>query len=298
MNTNNFKFKIILIIALSILFIFNSCNTTKVGENDIEDILIIYNLCIEDLENYTSYGYKKNDYSNTNSISMEQGKLIPTYNTSEVALVVDGFFKVYDQENDVFYLTRYGDFAIKDDIIVTIDTGYILMPEMTGPLDSNKIDIYEPENYADLIKIGSYFLPTGNVIKLVTYKLVHPYIISGALEMSNVNLIDTLLKMREILYQFKYNYSESNEINNMQQRIELINLMIPEIIEHEMFITGYERIVDIQFKLEILKMSEQNELEDFDALEEEKLRRRFKNPNDYFFPIGEFITYLEIDLIN
>lgn len=153
-----------------------------------------------------------------NVVDLSQGALNKTNNPMDVAINGDGFFTVADEEGNEYY-TRNGNFTIdKDGFLVTNygwkvqgEGGEIYLPNGDtrispgGNITSDdelvdQLKIVMPESKADMVKLGNsryQFQPTepekrGEVVQ-------------GFLEQSNVNPIESMIKLVALQRDFDTN---------------------------------------------------------------------------------------------
>jgi flagellar basal body rod protein FlgG len=202
-----------------------------------------YNILYNDLANFDTSGYKSSwDYNNSrgsDKINMAQGALMTTLADTNFGIVGEGFFKIR-LENDIIGYTRYGNFSIGFDDSES---------EFTLRMAGYGYQLYDPiiiSGYAANLRLEGRilytFLPDGTKVeagqvniyeineeKLIRYKdgifitldnydsqiISGSSIITHCVEMSNVHILETLLRMHVILWELKnyaYNYDHIDQI--------------------------------------------------------------------------------------
>jgi flagellar basal body rod protein FlgG len=241
------------------------------------DLLNEYKLLYIDLINFNTWGYKSyynKELNRTNGyINISHGSIQITEVNSDYVIHGEGFFKIR-LENNVIAYTRSGHFLFDSSGNIVTPQGYQLydniclgetfLPEtfkITG--DHNiYVSIVDNDNEIKGIHLG----------KLLTYKIPNEYlehhersiykikenieyieeltfdnrIIKGALEMSNVELLPTVIRMYYILSILDY-----NSIPNIEFKKELLNILIKYILDYKYttiehfynFIHGIEKII-------------------------------------------------------
>jgi flagellar basal body rod protein FlgG len=241
-----------------------------------------YNLLYNDLVNFNTNGYKSSWDINTNKginkINTSQGALMVTdFDTVfdiDFAIVGNGFFKIR-LENNVIGYTRYGRFSMSlsnSDSEFTLkipEYGYELYDPIVIPNNTVKL-IYENYTLFALLiddtkkEVGRINIYDVDDEKLIRYKdnifitldnyegkkIIDLKIIKGCLEMSNVSVIETLMRMHIILWELKnngYNYDDKDQIILMLiNNIPILNEL--EAIKREL-LNVQEIILDKENKL-------------------------------------------------
>jgi flagellar basal body rod protein FlgF len=202
-----------------------------------------YNILHDDLRNFDVSGYKSSwDVANNmgdTKIDFSQAALMTTGNDTTFGIAGEGFFKIL-LENDMIGYTRYGyfymwfgdsgseftltmagyDYRLYDPINIPSNTvnlrleGNILYAFLTdgtkietGQINVYKIDEEKLVRYKDsiFITVDNYNSQTINPSRIIT----------GCVEMSNVRILETLLRMHNILWDLKnygYNYDNIDQI--------------------------------------------------------------------------------------
>jgi flagellar basal body rod protein FlgF len=208
-----------------------------------DDLFNEYNILYNDLKNFDVYGYKSswNSINNKGSdkINISQGVLWQTGSDTDYAILREGFFKIR-LENGMIGYTRYGNFLMAfgdseseftlrtarygyrlyDPIIISMHTvnlkleGNILYTFLSDgtKVEAGQVNIYEI-NEEKLIRYkDSIFITSDNYDSQI---INASRIITGFVEMSNVNILETLLRMHIILWELKnygYNYDDKDQI--------------------------------------------------------------------------------------
>jgi flagellar basal body rod protein FlgG len=243
-----------------------------------------YKILYNDLENFNTFGYKSSwDIENSRGseiINISQGAFKRTGFGTNFAIVKEGFFKI-KLENGTIGYTRYGDFHIgfldaDTDSGFTLRTsryGYQLYDQIIIPsntvslkLEGNALCAFLPDD--EKVEVGQINVYEIDVKKLIRYKegifitsdnynsLItnNSKIITRYVEMSNVNVIETLMRMHIVLWELKnygFNFDVRSQIilmliNNfpiidelITIRIELLNIQEKLLKDDEKIITEY-----------------------------------------------------------
>ncbi|HSH35342.1 flagellar hook-basal body protein [Schnuerera sp.] len=155
-----------------------------------------------------------------NVTDFTQGNISETGGTYDLALNASGFFKVADEEGNIYY-TRDGSFTINQDGMLTTSTGeplqgidgniYIEGNQVSIDTDGGVIvdgdiigflDIVDLENREFLRKIGDnqYQMAEGVEAEEVPYE---GEVLQGYLESSNVNAIQEMVEMITLLREYE-----------------------------------------------------------------------------------------------
>lgn len=148
------------------------------------------------------------------------GEIMETGGVFDLALSDSGFFRVADQDGNIYY-TRDGSFTLNENGQLVTSTGYIVQC-MSGPInigqgevvinkrgqvlvDGNVVDslnIVDLENREFLRKIGDnlYIMEEGVEPEEIPYE---GEVLQGYLESSNVNAINELVEMISLLREFE-----------------------------------------------------------------------------------------------
>jgi flagellar basal body rod protein FlgG len=245
-----------------------------------DDILLNeYNILYNDLLNFDTSGYKSSWNMDNNRgeeyFNLSQGALMQTGIDTNFAIIGDGFFKIR-LENDKIGYTRYGDFNFTfgdSECEFTLRTrlyGYKLHDQIIIPNNTVNLKLENNILYAFLtddtkLEIGQINVYEIDVEKLIRYKdsifiTLDNYdsqikndsrIITGFIEMSNVNVMETLMRMNMILWELKnYGYNFDNKmqiilmlINNVPILSELFNIRLELINIQEKLLTEDERVI-------------------------------------------------------
>jgi len=97
-----------------------------------------------------------------------QGDLENTGNTLDLAIEGDGFFKVIQNDDEVY--TRDGSFELNSDGVVVNANGYVLQPEFTVPDETYSITVSEDGTISALDKDGTVLASAD----IDTYRFINP----------------------------------------------------------------------------------------------------------------------------
>jgi flagellar basal body rod protein FlgG len=244
-----------------------------------DNLINEYNILYNDLLNFDTSGYKSSwDIKNNRGsgvINISQGTLSQTRIDTNFAIIREGFFKIR-LENDMIGYTRYGDFhMVFDDFkneftLRTAKHGYklydsIIIPGYTESLklegntlyafliddtivEVGQVNIYEIDNNKLIRYKDSIFITLDNYNSNITNESrIH----TGYVENSNVNVIETLLRMYIIISElniYGYNYDAINQIilmliYNIPMINELINIKIELLNVQERLLLDDEKII-------------------------------------------------------
>jgi flagellar basal-body rod protein FlgG len=165
-----------------------------------------------------------------------EGNMEQTANSLDLAIEGDGFFKILMPNGDFAY-TRNGSFSLDRDGRMVTPTGYPMDPEITIPEDTRNITISSDGivsvgnielakfiNPAGLRPLGqNLYVATeasGDEITGVPGEDSLGLVSQGFLEMSNVNVVEEMVKM--IISQRAYEMN-SKAIQTADQMIETVN---------------------------------------------------------------------------
>jgi flagellar basal body rod protein FlgG len=246
-----------------------------------------YNFLYNDLVNFDTPGYKSSwDITNNkgvNKINTSQGALMESNFYTKFAITGKGFFKIR-LENDMIGYTRYGDFhmgfdysdseftlrmsrygyTLYDPIIIPIHTVELLLEGNTviallpdgTKIEAGRLNVYDIDDEILIRYKDSIFITLDNFNgKIINDSRIY----KGFIEMSNVSVIETLIRMHIILWELKnngYNFDDRDQIilmllNNIPilnelERIKMELLNIQEILDKENKLTETEdRIITI-----------------------------------------------------
>lgn len=144
--------------------------------------------------------------------NFEQGSLSQTFKTSDFAIVGDGLFTL-QRDNGQVAFTRNGSFKVNDqNQLVTLE-GYPVMgvdengqpininiENDNGSVDNINFLITDFNDYSSLISMGDTNFTNNQQGNIITGEVKQ-----GFLEMSNVRVIDELIRMIEISKEFESN---------------------------------------------------------------------------------------------
>jgi flagellar basal body rod protein FlgG len=217
---------------------------------DDNDLLRDYQLLYIDLLNIKTWGYKSfyNTDSNRSgeSINISQGSLQMTGNNFDCAIVGEGFFKIRLENNRIAY-TRNGAFKTDPDGVMVTPQGYPLY-ESICPGKS-----FLPESFT-ITRDHDVYAAETNLGKLLTYKIPGEYleyykdaiytikdnadykeevtfdnfIIQGALESSNYDLLPVIVRMYYILSVLDKNMMPNIEFKKELLKIQILRLSATE----------------------------------------------------------------------
>ena len=254
-----------------------------------EDYRKEYELLYKDLLYYKEPGYKtyfnNQTYKSDGSIQFSQGSLISTDMPLHAAISGEGFFKIALDDGKVGY-TRRGDFKIDFERGLITGDGYLIFDSiyidnsvyypgieigMDGTISSTTFD----GKKQDLGRLQIYNVPEERLVHYdkSIYVLnddsseeTHPdsRIVSGFLEMGNVEILPVLLRMNFLLHQL-----DENECRNLEIKREYCKLLIQEFTRAmESRETDFRlrnvtsRLLDISDELEIINRDYYEALED------------------------------------
>ena len=176
-----------------------------------------------------------------------QGNILQTKNKLDVAVQGRGLFQVQKPNGDVGY-TRTGNFMLSSEGVVVTASGYPVQPQITVPSNAASLTIgsngavsittpgiAEPQQIgqiqlADFINPAG-LQPVGENLFLETTASGSPIVanpgnnntgtlIQGALEGSNVNVVEELVNMIETQRAYEMN---SKAISTMDQMLQFVN---------------------------------------------------------------------------
>lgn len=171
-----------------------------------------------------------------------QGALNPTDNSLDIAIDGDGFFQVLLPDGRMGY-TRDGSFGVNSEGVITTSSGYVLQPEITIPGDASSITISadgivgvtaagDVENQeVGQITLTSFvnprgLTPIGENFAVETQASGEPVVsvpnadgagslVQGALEASNVNVVQELVEMIEAQRAYEVNSKSISATDEM-----------------------------------------------------------------------------------
>jgi flagellar basal-body rod protein FlgG len=174
--------------------------------------------------------------------TFSQGNLMTTDNAMDLAIDGNGFFQVLLPDGRMGY-TRDGSFGMNAEGVMTTSSGYILQPEITIPGDATNISIsadgivsattpgdVEPQelgqisltrfvNPRGLTPIGENFSiesqASGEPIISVPGVEGAGRLVQGALEASNVNVVQELVEMIEAQRAYEVNSKSISATDEM-----------------------------------------------------------------------------------
>ncbi|VAX00717.1 Flagellar basal-body rod protein FlgG [hydrothermal vent metagenome] len=176
-----------------------------------------------------------------------QGNILQTKNKLDVALQGRGFFQIQKPNGDVAF-SRTGNFQLSAEGVIVTASGYPLQPQITVPANAASLTIgndgavsittpgiAQPQQVgqiqlADFVN-PSGLQPTGENLYLETVASGPPTVanpgnnntgtlIQGALEGSNVNVVEELVNMIETQRAYEMN---SKAISTMDQMLQFAN---------------------------------------------------------------------------
>lgn len=170
--------------------------------------------------------------------SFRQGNHVSTENNTDFALEGDGFFKVIDNNNNVFY-TRDGSFKINTQGFLVTNTEHYVVginsatgneepiyvgnenisvtPEnniVINGVNSYKFKVIDFENYDDLVKRGENLYSGNGEFDANGFKVKQGY-----LEGSNVDYINATALLMETVKEFEANQKVIQTIDSMLSKI-------------------------------------------------------------------------------
>lgn len=135
--------------------------------------------------------------------NFEQGSLTQTLNTTDFAIIGNGFFTIQKDDGEIAY-TRNGNFKVNElNQLITME-GYAVLG------GDNKSNITEPGSSLQITDFNDYrtLNSTGDTLFTSSqegFTLANAEVRQGFLEMSNVDIVDELIKMIEISREFESN---------------------------------------------------------------------------------------------
>jgi hypothetical protein len=174
-------------------------------------------------------------------------------------------------------MTRHG-YALYDPIIIPNNTVVLLLENNTlfallhddTKIEAGKLNVYDVDDERLIRYKDSIFITVDNFdSKIINDSKIH----KGYVEMSNVSIIETLIRMHIILWELKnygYNYDDRDQIilmlinnipilNELEAiKMELVN--IREVLEKDNNLTEIEDVIIIINELEIKLPRINNEL--------------------------------------
>ena len=171
-----------------------------------------------------------------------QGSIVSTDNSLDLAIDGGGFFQVLLPDGQVVY-TRNGAFSRNNEGILTTNSGFIIQPEIAIPAEATKINVSAdgivsvqiPEqveaqevgqlqladfqNRTGLQPIGENFYvettSSGPPVIETPFAAGFGKIIQGALESSNVNVVQELVDMIETQRAYEVNSKAITSVDEM-----------------------------------------------------------------------------------
>lgn len=211
--------------------------TSQVHSNEF------YNSLVDDLLNICTYGYKginlETGEINFINYTGPEGYILVSNDTSFYIQSYKGFFKVLNDNNEVFY-TRNGEFIKRGNDYYLAYEDYKLATEIIKNDQTDVVTtiIYHPKASSQIKRNGCLFLFTE-------VECFEEEIIPNRLEIPNVDAIQILLKMQLILKDDSERYSI---------KLEIINRMLDNLISDKMH-EYYIRRSFTQFDLEKYQLS-------------------------------------------
>ena len=182
---------------------------------------------------------------NTNKL-FTQGSLIDTGNSLDMSVEGDGFFQVLMPDGRIGY-TRSGAFSRNAEGVVTTASGYPLQPEIQIPTDATSINVssdgivtVQMPGGVDAEEVGQITLadfpnkqglqPNGESMLIETRASGAPIIanhfqegmgrlVQGALESSNVNVVQQLVDMIETQRAYEVSSKTITSVDEMMRYI-------------------------------------------------------------------------------
>ena len=171
-----------------------------------------------------------------------QGSIVSTDNSLDLAIDGSGFFQVLLPDGQIVY-TRNGAFARNADGIMTTNSGFIIQPEIAIPAEATKINVssdgivsVQVPGQVDAQEVGQLQLadfqnktglqPIGENFYVETTAsgppvLENPFVagfgkvVQGALESSNVNVVQELVDMIETQRAYEVNSKAITSVDEM-----------------------------------------------------------------------------------
>jgi flagellar basal body rod protein FlgF len=214
-----------------------------------DELINEYNILFNDLKNYETSGYKSSWDIERNKggdkVNFSQGALMTTESETNFSILGEGFFKI-KLENGMIGYTRHGDFRMGFDdsesefTLRTARYGYKLYDSIIIPdnmvrlrlegnilyavlfngtkIETGQVNVYEIDSEKLIRHKDGFFITSDNYDSQIKKD---SRIVSGCLEMSNVNILQTLMRMYFILCELK-NYGDDYD-NKIHIILMLIN---------------------------------------------------------------------------
>ena len=213
-------------VIITVIIVLSS---PKVFSNDI---ISLYQYCLQNLDNYNTIGYKTHTfYNRVKGINLNSGLLISTDGLFNFAILGKGFVRV--EKNKKFYYTRKGEFHydFESKKIINHD-GYILVLRNQINVDATREDVrHDIRINIQLFDIDIQKCQTLDNIYFECEAAPETdresRIVFGYLENSNVSAFYCLLLMRYIVYE------NGNTIGNSIFLWETINRLILKLNTNE-----------------------------------------------------------------
>jgi flagellar basal body rod protein FlgG len=215
------------------------------------DLLEEYDMLLEDLEEYNSYGYKTVATGDSPGIHYynRQGAIMGSSSKSNLAIDGRGFFKVYDPKRKRVYYTRNGSFqvstkgnfileegyklipinannkkliAVKDIRVTSDNTVILYTPGSNRSLEKieYKVPLYEPSPGSRVKRIGNYFMFEKAV------QTSESRIVTGALEASTAQFFSVVSRLIFILNRIKHTSSNQARIREIDTKLLILEKML------------------------------------------------------------------------
>lgn len=183
-NTPGYKFQDIVQSTLESQEMFNYTGGAK-GDSRVELGGFIYSNRIDEAR-----------------INFGQGTLYETNKETDYAIIGNGFFTVRMNDGQLAY-TRNGNFILNDENQLTTVEGYLVLGGDKGEYSYLTTDLLvtDFDNYDGLINIGDTLFTSNTE----GFTMLNPELRQGFLELSNVTIVDEVVKLIEVSREFESN---------------------------------------------------------------------------------------------
>ncbi len=212
------------------------------------------NLLLYDLKNINTIAYKPIKMIEKNYIFMQGG--LTKFNTDlSFALVGDGFFKIYNANNEIFYtraaifiINEYGDLQTHKDMYLKKNNnktikklyveknGMLMITYTDESVEKFKIELYVPDIKSKNICFGNYYY-FSEVKKIEGTKFIN-----GFIELSSIDAFNTVLELQKEFYHlYKIKFMDKDKYEYNMKIIEKIQdyLIIKSFYKSEDFFIDF-----------------------------------------------------------
>jgi flagellar basal-body rod protein FlgG len=154
-----------------------------------------------------------------------QGNLIQTQNAFDLAISGEGFFQILQPDGTIAY-TRDGGFKVSGEGVLVNSSGYRLQPELAIPQNAQTITIGADGTVSiqafgeaqaqtiGQIQLARFLSPTGLQVGIPSQQ-GNGQLIQGALESSNVNVVEEMVSMIETQRAYEVNSKAIEAVDGM-----------------------------------------------------------------------------------